>query len=314
MSIPVIIDCDPGHDDVFAIWLAAAHPSIDLRAITTVAGNGRIEHTTHNALVACTVAGIHDVPVAQGASEPLKGELRPAEWIHGANALGGPTLPTPSVELDGRDAVTLIADVLTASDEPVVLVPTGPLTNVAHLIQRHPELLPKVQRVIWMGGSTGRGNVSPYAEFNAWADPEAAAIVLDSGVDFTMVGLNISHQALITPEVRARIAAVGTPIAAFGVELLEYFCSTYEQFEGMPDGPLHDPITIAMLADPSVATTMRTRVDVECQGTQTRGATCVDLLNFLQRPDNATVALDLDVERFWSLIVDAVSALGRAPA
>ncbi len=314
MSIPIIIDCDPGHDDVFAIWLAAGNPNIDLRAITTVAGNGRIEHTTHNALVACTVAGIRDVPVARGASGPLKGELRPAEWIHGANALGGPVLPAPTIELDDRDAVTLIADVLTASEEPVVLVPTGPLTNIAHLVQRHPELVSKIEGLIWMGGSTGRGNVSPYAEFNAWADPEAADIVLRSGVDFTMVGLNISHQALITREVRARIAALDSPLAAFGVELLEYFCSTYEQFEGMPDGPLHDPITVAMLAEPSVATSVRTRIDVECEGTQTRGATCVDLLNFLQRPANATVALDLDVERFWSLIEDAVTALGRVSA
>ncbi len=309
MSIPIIIDCDPGHDDVFAIWLAAANPAIDLRAITTVAGNGRIEHTTHNALVACTVAGIHDVPVAQGAAEPLQGELRPAEWIHGANALGGPTLPTPTVELDERDALTLIADVLNASEEPVVLVPTGPLTNIAHLVQRHPELLPKIQRVIWMGGSTGRGNVTADAEFNAWADPEAAAIVVESGLDFTMVGLNISHQALITREVRARIAALGSPIAAFGVELLEYFCSTYA-FEGMPDGPLHDPITVAMLIDPSVATTIRTRVDVECEDTRTRGATRVDRPGSPQRPPNATVALDLDVERFWCLIEDAVQRLG----
>lgn len=314
MSIPIIIDCDPGHDDVFAIWLAAANPNIDLRAITTVAGNGRIEHTTHNALVACTVAGIHDVPVAQGAAAPLKGELRPAEWIHGANALGGPTLPDPTVKLDDRDALTLIADTLNASDEPVVLVPTGPLTNVSQFVQQYPELLPKIQRVIWMGGSTGRGNVSAYAEFNAWADPEAAEIVLESGMDLTMVGLNISHQALITPDVRARIAALGSPIAAFGVELLEFFCSTYEQFEGMADGPLHDPITVAMLADPAVASTVRTRLDIECQGTQTRGATCVDLLGILQRPANATVALDLDVDRFWSLIEDAVSALGRDAA
>lgn len=310
MSIPIVIDCDPGHDDVFAIWLAAAHPNIDLRAITTVAGNGRIEHTTHNALVACTVAGIRDVPVARGASEPLSGELQPAEWIHGANALGGPTLPTPTVELDGRDALTLLADVLEAAEEQVTLVPTGPLTNVAHLVQQRADLLPKISRVVWMGGSTGRGNVSAYAEFNAWADPEAVAVVLESGLDFTMVGLNISHQALITREVRARIAALGGPVADFGSELLEFFCSTYDAFEGMPDGPLHDPITIAMLADPAVATTVRTRVDVECQGAQTRGATCVDLLDFRRQPANATVALDLDVERFWSLVEDSVSVLG----
>src|SRR5690606_21897257 len=195
-----------------------AHPAIELRAITTVAGNGRIDHTTYNARVACTVAGIHGVPIAQGAAGPLAGTLRPADWIHGANALGGPELPEPTVPLDPRDAVTLIADVLEASAEPVTLVPTGPLTNIAQFIQQRPDLLPQVARVVWMGGSTGRGNVTPYAEFNAYTDPEAITVVLESGVDFTMVGLNISHQALITREVRERVRAIGTRTAAFGYE------------------------------------------------------------------------------------------------
>ena len=309
MTKPVILDCDPGHDDVFAIWLAAAHPAIDLRGITSVAGNGRIEHTTHNALVACTVAGITGVPVARGAERPLVQPLTPAEWIHGANALGGPVLPDVTTPLDERDALTLMRDVVSESATPVTIVATGPLTNVAHFVQKYPDLLGSVEQVIWMGGSTGRGNVSAYAEFNAWTDPESIAVVLDSGVDFTMVGLNISHQALITADVRERVAAIGTRTAGFGAELLEFFCSTYDAFENMPEGPLHDPITVAMLCDPAVATTQRTRIDVELEGTQTRGATCVDLLDFLQRPANATVALDLDVDRFWALIEDAVRAL-----
>ncbi len=309
MPTPVIIDCDPGHDDVFAIWLAASHPAIDLIGITTVAGNGRIEHTTHNALVACTVAGIEGVPVARGAARPLAQDLTPAEWIHGANALGGPVLPEPTTPLDERDALTLMRDLVAGSAEPVTLVPTGPLTNVAQFVQQHPDLLGNVARVVWMGGSTGRGNTSVYAEFNAWTDPEAIAVVLDSGLDVTMVGLNISHQALITREVRARVAAAGTRTGTFGAELLEFFCSTYEAAEHMPDAPLHDPITIALIADPAVATTVRTRVDAELTGTHTRGATCVDFLGFSGRPANATVALDLDVDRFWSLIENAVRTL-----
>lgn len=310
MSTPVIIDCDPGHDDVFAMWLAMANPAIDLLGITSVAGNGKIEHTTHNALVACTVAGVHHVPIARGAAEPLLGQLTPAEWIHGANALGGPELPEPRVNVDPRDALTLMTELIDASERPITIVATGPITNVAHLAQKHPEHLAQVERVVWMGGSTGRGNVSAYAEFNAWTDPEALAVVLESGVDLTMVGLNISHQALITPEVRQRIAAIGTPVATFGAELLEFFCSTYDAFEGMPEGPLHDPITVALVADPQVATTVRTRIDVECEGTETRGTTCVDLLNLLQRPANAAVAIELDVDRFWSMVEDAVRTLG----
>lgn len=309
MPTPIIIDCDPGHDDVFAIWLAAANPNIDLRGITTVGGNGYIEYTTKNALIACTVAGIENVPIAEGSGTPLAGKLTPADWIHGENALGGPELPEPTVELDERDALTLMRDIITESDEPITLVPTGPLTNVAMFIQKHPELLDRIDRIVWMGGSTARGNVNAYVEFNAWCDPEAIDVVVKSGIDFTMVGLNISHQALITKEVRSRIAKIGNRTAQFGVELLEFFCSTYDAFEGMPDGPLHDPITIALLIDPKVATTVHTRIDVELTGTETRGATCVDLIDALKRPKNATVAMDLDVERFWALIEDAVSNL-----
>ncbi|HKT56313.1 MAG TPA: nucleoside hydrolase [Microbacterium sp.] len=309
MTTPIILDCDPGHDDVFAIWLAAAHPQIDLRAITTVGGNGLLEHTTFNARVACTVAGVSGIPIAAGAAHPLAGPLHPADWIHGPNALGGPVLPEPTVPLDDRTAQQLMRDVIDAADEAVTIVATGPLTNVALLLRDAPETVARISRIVWMGGSTSRGNVTPYAEFNAWADPEAIAIVLASGVPFTMVGLNITHQALITAEVRERISATGTRTGAFGRELLEFFCSTYEKAEGMPDGPLHDPITIAMLADPAVATTVLTRLDVELSGTETRGATSVDLLERLDRPHNATVALDLDVPRFWALIEDAVRAL-----
>ena len=310
MPIPVIIDCDPGHDDVFAIWLAAAHPNIDLLGVTAVAGNGTLEHTLYNARVALHVAGVTGVPVAAGADHPLAQELTPADWIHGANALGGPDLPDPSdIPVDPRSAVELIRDLVQGSEVPVTLVPTGPLTNIALFVQQHPELLPRVERIVWMGGSTTRGNVTAYAEFNAWTDPEAIKVVLDCGVDFTMVGLNISHQALITREVRDRVRAIGTETASFGADLLEFFCSTYEVAEGMPDGPLHDPITIALIADPAVATVIDTRIDVELQGTETRGATCVDLHGMLKRPNNAHVAMDLDVDRFWNLIADAVAEL-----
>jgi len=309
MPTPVIIDCDPGHDDVFAIWLAAAHPSVDLRAITTVGGNGLLEYTTLNARIACTVAGIEGVPIAAGAADPIAGHLRPADWIHGDNALGGPVLPEPTVPLDDRDAQQLLRDTLASSDEPVTIIATGPLTNIGILVRDQPELRDRIARVIWMGGSTARGNVTPYAEFNAWTDPESIKLVLDSGVDFTMVGLNITHQALISADVRRRIAAIGTRSAQFGAELLEFFCATYLVAEKMPEGPLHDPVCVALLVDPDVATTVSTRIDVELDGTETRGATSCDLIDILGRPHNATVAMDLDADRFWSLIEDAVRTL-----
>ena len=307
--IPVILDCDPGHDDVFAIWLAAGHPNIDLRAITTVGGNGYLKYTTLNARIACTVAGIKGVPIAAGADKPLVRELRPAAHIHGENALGGPVLPEPTVPLDDRTAVQLIADTLLASIELVVLIPTGPLTNIAHLIQQRPDVLHKVKEIVWMGGSTTRGNQTPYAEFNAWVDPEAIDVVVKSGLPFTMVGLNVTHQALITSKVIDRIAAIGNETAKFGVELLKFFCSSYDVWEDMAEGPLHDPVTVAMVALPSIVKSQRAHQDVELQGTFTAGATSVDMFNMLKQEPNATIATVLDVDMYWNLISDAVATL-----
>ncbi|MCI2956486.1 nucleoside hydrolase [Agromyces atrinae] len=309
MSIPVILDCDPGHDDVFAIWLAAGHPSLDLRAITTVGGNVELRFTEYNARVACTVAGISGVPVAAGAAGPLERELETAEWIHGENGLGGPELPEPTVPLDERDATTLMADVLLASDEPVAIIATGPLTNVAILLRDRPDVIDRIREIVWMGGSTERGNVTPYAEFNSWVDPHALAAVLASGVRFTMVGLNVTHRALVTPAVRASIEAVGNATAAFGGELLEFFCRTNDEVFGLPDGPLHDPVAVAVLTDPSPVTLVHTRLDVELTGTETLGATSADLDGILGREPNAWVAVDLDVAAFWADVEAAVARL-----
>ncbi|GAA3572641.1 nucleoside hydrolase [Amycolatopsis ultiminotia] len=309
MATPVIIDCDPGHDDVFALWLAAGTPAIDLLGVTTVGGNGRLEHTTNNARVALTVAGVTGVPIAAGADRPLRRELTPATWIHGANALGGPELPTPTVPLDERSAIELISDILENAAEPVTLIPTGPLTNIAMLLQQRADLRGKIKEIIWMGGSTGRGNVGAYPEFNAWVDPEAADLVFGSGLPVTMVGLNISHQALITKEVLESIGAIGNETSAFGVELLRFFCSTYEAVEGMPEGPLHDPITVAIAIDRAVATVQRSHVDVETKGEFTAGATAVDLHDMLGKEPNADIAITLDVPKFWQLIREAVAAL-----
>ncbi len=209
MSVPVILDCDPGHDDAFAILLAAGSPLADLRAITTVGGNGTLAAVTQNALKVCTLAGIRDVPVSAGAAGPLHGELHTAADIHGESGLDGPDLPDADVELDPRPAIELMADVLREADEPVMLVPTGPLTNVANLLTAAPDVRERIAGIVWMGGARGRGNRTPYAEFNAWVDPEAAEIVVASGVPFTLVGLQLTHQALATPEVVERIRGVG---------------------------------------------------------------------------------------------------------
>lgn len=309
MSIPVIVDCDPGHDDVFALWFAAGHPSLDLLAVTTVGGNVPLVHTSRNARIALSVAGVTDVPVAAGAAAPLVRPLETAEWIHGENGLGGPELPEPTVPLDPRSATELIADTLAASAEPVAIIATGPITNVAVLLRDRPELAGGIREIVWMGGSTERGNATPYAEFNAWVDPEALDLVVHSGVRFTMVGLNVTHRALVTAAVRERLAGAGTRTAAFGEELLEFFCRTNDEVFGMPDGPLHDPVAVAVLADPACVELRHTRLDVELAGSETAGATSVDLDGRHRREPNAWVATVLDVDRFWRGVAASVARL-----
>jgi purine nucleosidase/pyrimidine-specific ribonucleoside hydrolase len=235
--------------------------------------------------------------------------LVPADAIHGPNALGGPVLPEPDVGLDGRGAVELLRAVLADAAEPVVVLATGPLTNIALLLRLHPEVVSKIRQISWMGGSTARGNVTPYAEFNCWVDPEAAASVFASGVPVSMVGLNVTHQALATPAVMDRLSAVGTATAAFGVELLTFFRATYQRAEGMAAPPLHDPVAVALVAEPELVRTVHARVDVELHGTETAGATSVDLLGKLGRPPNALVAVDLDVPRFWAGLASAVGRM-----
>ena len=188
-------------------------PWLDLRAITTVAGNGELDKVTRNALRVCALAGIRDVPVAAGAERPLVRALETAADVHGESALDGPDLPEPEVPLDPRPAHRLMADVAAASPDPVTLIAIGPLTNVATALERHPEIAGALREIIVMGGSTDQGNRTPYAEFNIWVDPEAAEQVFASGVPVTMVGLNVTHQALATPPVVERLRALDSDVA-----------------------------------------------------------------------------------------------------
>ncbi|MGW6392507.1 nucleoside hydrolase [Streptomyces sp. NPDC055103] len=329
MPVPVILDCDPGHDDAFNILLAAAHPSVDLLAITTVAGNQSVEKTTLNARRVCEAAGIRGVPIAAGAAGPLHGRQQGApliaENIHGGSGLDGPSWESgrsgpgagfghgePTVPLDPRDALTLLRDTLTRHPAPVTLVPTGPLTNIATLLLAHPRLTERIERIVLMGGSVERGNTTPAAEFNILCDPEAADIVFGCGVPVTMFGLNATHQVRATPEVIGRLRALGTPLSGLCVELLTFFASTYREVYGFDAPPLHDPLTVAHLIDPSLVSLVRAAVRVELAGTWTRGATVVDLDGVTGLPPNAEVGMEVDAAGFWDLIVEAVRVLGSA--
>ena len=309
MAEPVIIDCDPGHDDALALLLAAGDPRLRLLGVTTVAGNQTLDKTTRNALRILALAGVADVPVAAGCDRPLVGELTVAEDIHGSSGLDGPDLDVPVGELAGVHAVELMRRLIVAGDEPVTLIATGPLTNVALLLRRHPEVVPRVRRVVFMGGSTERGNTTPYGEFNIVTDPEAADIVLRSGLPTTMIGLNVTHQALATAEIIAEFRGMGTRLGVICAELMTFFASTYRRVFGFEHPPVHDPIAVAAVLEPAMVRTVAVPVAVELAGAYTRGATVVDLHGRTGNVPNADVAVELDVAAFWRLLMAAVAAL-----
>ncbi len=307
---PVVLDCDPGHDDAIGLLVAAASEAIDLVAVTTVAGNQVLDKCTLNACRVLSAAGIAGVPVAAGAARPLVRPLRIADDVHGESGLDGPAWGEPSVGPGGFGAVELLRRALTAAAEPVTVVATGPLTNVAALISSHPEAAHRIREISWMGGSAGRGNISPFAEFNAAVDPEAARIVLDSGLPVTMCGLDVTHQALATEAVVNALRGLGTTMGTTAADLLTFFAATYRDLFDFAAPPLHDPVAVARVIDPTLVRTVRVNVEVECRGEWTAGATAVDLVGYTGREPNADVALELDVERFWDLIVRSIAWYG----
>ena len=305
----IILDCDPGHDDAMAILLAHGNPEIELVAITTVAGNQTLDKTSLNARRVATVAGIRDVPVAAGCDRPLTRELKTAGYIHGESGLDGPAFGEPTVPLDSRHAVDLIIELLMHSNGDLTLVPTGPLTNIAMAVRKEPRIVAKVKEIILMGGAYTRGNTTPAAEFNIYVDPEAAEIVFRAGWPLTMVGLDLTHQALATPAVLERIAALGTPVARIAVQLMEFFRQTYRRNAGFDSPPVHDPCAVARVIDPNVMQCVNAFVAIETRGEYSSGMTVTDFSSRLG-PTNAQVATKLDVDLFWDLVVDAIRRIG----
>lgn len=306
--VPMILDVDPGHDDAVAIMLACGAPEVDLLAVTTVAGNVPLDKTTDNALRILSLIGRTDVPVAAGAASPLVRPLHTAENIHGKSGLEGPEIPAASFEPEARGATKLIAEVLREAPEPVVLVPTGPLTNVAAFLREHPELKDRISRVSLMGGSIGLGNTTPAAEFNIYVDPEAAREVFESDLDITMIGLDVTHQAGAGPAERERLRSIGH-VGKVVAGLLEFFAGTYERIYGFGSPPLHDPVAIAAVLEPGLLKTRPMRVDVECESDLTRGETVCDFFGVTGKPPNADVGVELDREGFFELLYRALARL-----
>ncbi|WP_411679305.1 pyrimidine-specific ribonucleoside hydrolase RihA [Aeromonas hydrophila] len=309
MVLPVILDCDPGHDDAIALILALASPELKVLAVTTSAGNQTPDKTLNNALRILTLLGRDDIPVAAGAPKPLAQELIIADNVHGESGLDGPKLPDPGFAPVAMTALELMAKCLRESPEPVTLVPTGPLTNIALLLAAHPELKSKIARIVLMGGAAGAGNWTPAAEFNIYVDPEAADMVFKSGLPITMCGLDVTHEAQVMDEDIERVRAITNPVAQCVAGLLDFFMIYHRDPKwGFAGAPLHDPCTIAWLLAPALFHGVECRVDIETGGTHTSGMTVVDRYGLTGKAANALVLLGLDRAGFIDLLVTRLRA------
>ena len=307
MATPIVLDCDPGHDDAIALLLALASPELELLGVTTTYGNQTLEKTTANALRVLELAGRSDVPLASGASKPLERPLVVAAHVHGDSGLDGPALPPPSGAPVATDAVEWIAAAVAGSSGPVTLVPTGPLTNVACYLEAHGT--DGIERIVLMGGAIAEGNMTPAAEFNVWADPEAAQIVFDAPLDVTMIGLDVTHKAVTGPDVQQRLRGAGS-IGVFVAELVDFFAVYHKGTYGWDGAPIHDAVAIAHILRPGLVETKRRNVSVELESELCRGRTVVDLWNRTDRPPNADVGVDLDSAAFFDLLVERITSLG----
>jgi inosine-uridine nucleoside N-ribohydrolase len=309
MSTPIVIDCDPGHDDAIALLLALASPEVELLGVTTVSGNTTLPNTVTNALKVLEFVGRTDVPVAAGADRPLLREQYAAKYVHGESGMEGPELPEPTTSAVDEHAVDFLARHVLGSAERVTLIPVGPLTNVALLLARHPETAERLERIVLMGGAIAEGNVTPAAEFNIWADPEAAARVFGSGVDVTMIGLDVTHKALVGGAQAERMRASGR-VGTLVAELLEFYGRFHAETYGFAGSPIHDAVAVAHVLRPGLVETKHVHVAIETQSELCRGRTVADVWRRTGNEPNAHVGVDIDAAAFVELLVERIATLG----
>lgn len=313
--IPAILDCDPGLDDVMAILLAAR--TLDLIGITVVHGNAPLAATERNARQIVELAGLTHIPVVPGMDRPLLRAPHHALEIHGERGLGGHTLPEPTVAPHPQHAVDFIIEQSHRVPD-LHLVPVGPLTNIAAALLKDPTLPSRVAQICLMGGSTSFGNSTAAAEFNIYADPEAAHIVFTSGIPIKMVGLNVTRQVPATPDRRAAVRAAGGRTASVAADLLDFFSDQVRSIFGLPGGAMHDPLAVLVLTDPEVVRFQKMHVAVELRGEHTYGMTVCDVRGVQHGEDgleigvrrgatpNAEVAVEVEPERFWTRFLDVL--------
>lgn len=309
-KLPILIDCDPGHDDAVMLMLAFGSGLFDIKAITTSAGNQTQEKTLRNAMKIRTLIGA-DIPVHRGCEKPLFRNLIIADNVHGEMGMDGPILPEPVLTTEPLSAIEAMAAILTESSDKITIVPTGPLTNIATFLLAYPHLKPKIERISLMGGGAFRGNITPTAEFNIYVDPEAAAIVFRSGVPITMCGLDVTHKALVFQDDIERFRSIGNKSGQVVAELMDFFSIYYRRERPELNGgaALHDPCAIAWLIDPSMFISKPCYVDVEVNGTLTAGTTVVDFFDVLKKTPNVEFVYDIDRTKYIQLIYEAVKRL-----
>lgn len=301
----MILDCDPGHDDAVAIILAGKNNLFDLLGITVESGNQTLEKTGRNALNLCQYLKI-DVPVCLGATNPIIKEVEVCEAIHGESGLDGFEFPELEIGFDPRHAVTFITETILKSTEKVTMITTGPMTNLALAIRLEPKILENIEEVVIMGGSYNNGNVTPAAEFNIFCDPEAAHIVFNSGLKVTMVGLDVTRKVLVLPEIVERMAKVGNGASDLFTKLMIVFNENQKRVFGFLGAPLHDPVTVAYLIDPSVLEVSHVNCEIDISHGSSYGRTNCDMFGYLNLPRNTYVATDINVQKFWDIIEDAL--------
>ncbi|MDH6264873.1 purine nucleosidase [Rhizobium sp. SG_E_25_P2] len=308
----IIIDTDPGQDDAAAIMLALGSPDeIDVLGITTVAGNVPLSRTQTNARIVCEFSGRPDVKVFAGCDRPLKRQPVTAEYVHGPTGLDGPELFEPTMPLQDTNGVDFIIDTLRTHEAGTVTLCTlGPMTNIATAFQRAPDIMSRVQEVVMMGGAYFEvGNITPAAEFNIFVDPEAADIVLKSGVPIVMMPLDLTHKVLTLKARVGKIRALGNRAGMALADMLDFF----ERFDiekyGSDGGPLHDPTVIAYLLKPEIFSGRECNVEIELNSELTLGMTVVDWWRVTKREKNAMVMKDIDAQAFFDLLTERVGRL-----
>jgi len=307
----VLIDCDPGHDDMIAIMLACASDKLKVTGITTVAGNQEGEKTFNNALKILTLIDRKDVPVARGFNKPILQELVTAPEIHGVSGLDGADLPVPEVKPSPLHAVEFIIKTLLESKEKLYLIPVGPLTNIGVALLREPKIGEKIERIVLMGGAVFDSNITPAAEFNIYVDPEAAKIVFESGLPLTMVGLDVTNKAIFSFEDIDKLEKLNGKVSKVVASLLRFFARANHEIFGFNGAPLHDALAVSYVIDETVLNTKFVHVDIETRGEFTRGQTVVDVYGVTRKAPNVEVAFDLDLKKFKELTFKAIKELDR---